>query len=469
MKPHYSEKEVAGWISQGMSQELHWFPEEVPPARLAPILAGMANSHGGVVLLGIAPRSPEVVGVQDLPETSDRVFQAALLADPPLVLPIPSPVKVHGHTVLIVSVPPGLPHVYSVDGRFWGRDGAQTNLLSARRLRALLMDRGAVQFESHTVPGATLNDLDPEQLSAYMTTLDMPPAADWRAVLLRRGCLQQIEEELYPTYAALLLFGRAPQQWLPSTGILAARFVGKAFADNFIRQELKGTLPEQLRQAEAFLRTNLRAVARISGLVRQETPEYPFEAVRELLVNAVAHRDYNLQGDTIHIHLFDDRLEISSPGSLPGPVTIENLLDARFARNAIITQILSDLGFVERLGYGMDRVVASMRSAELRPPRFEEIAGTFRVTLYNDLPGPDAPQQQLPDLSMYADLNLNPRQELALAFVARHRRITSRDYQERCPDVHAESLRRDLADLVSRGILIKVGDKRATYYILKKR
>jgi ATP-dependent DNA helicase RecG len=208
---------------------------------------------------------------------------------------------------------------------------------------------------------------------------------------------------------------------------------------------------------------------RISGLARQESLEYPFDAVRELLVNAVAHRDYNLQGDTIHIHVFSDRLEVHSPGSLPGPVTLENLLEARFARNAILTQVLSDLGFVERLGYGMNRVVAVMRQAGLRQPRFEEIAGTFRVTLYNDIPASDSAPQDLPDLSIYADYNLNQRQEQALGFVARHRRITSRDFQELCPGVHAESLRRDLADLVGRGILIKVGDKRATYYILKKR
>jgi len=468
MKSHISETDITRWISQGMSQELHWFPGDVQPSRLAPVLVGMANTYGGTVLLGLAPRSPEVSGVQDPVEAADRVFQSALLADPPLILPVPSSVSVNGRTVLLISIPPGLPHVYSVDGRFWGREGVQTNPLSARSLRALLIERGAVQFESRAVPGASLDDLDLNQIAAYLSALNSPPGSDWQTVLLRRGCLQQNEDKLIPNYAALLLFGRFPQQWLPSASILAAHFAGNAFTDTFIRQELTGTLPEQLHQAEVFIRTNLRKVARMTGLVRQEVPEYPFEAVRELLVNAIAHRDYNLQGDTIHIHIFNDRLEVHSPGSLPGPVNLSNLLDARFARNAVITQVLSDLGFVERLGYGVDRVVASMRSAGLRPPRFEETAGTFRVTLFNDLPHPDASSADLPDLTAYAEMNLNLRQKLALDYLALHRRITSREYQELCPDVHAESLRRDLADLVSRGILIKIGDKRTTYYILKK-
>ena len=118
-------------------------------------------------------------------------------------------------------------------------------------------------------------------------------------------------------------------------------------------------------------------------------------------------------------------------------------------------QVLSDLGFVERLGYGLDRVVTVMRQNGLRPPRFEELAGSFRVTLYGE--EVTLPIASLPDLSSYSDLDLNARQEMALGHLSRHRRITNHDYQELCPDVHPETLRRDLADLVSRDILIKVG------------
>jgi ATP-dependent DNA helicase RecG len=201
-------------------------------------------------------------------------------------------------------------------------------------------------------------------------------------------------------------------------------------------------------------------------------PEYPIDAVRELLVNAVAHRDYNLQGDNIHLFIFADRLEVQSPGGLPGPVTLHNLLDIRFARNAVITQVLSDLGFVERLGYGLDRVIESLKNARLPAPQFEEISGNFRVSLQNKLQELHNPQslgyQSVVDLSLYRDLNLNPRQQAALAYLARYPRITNHQYQALCPDVHAETLRRDLVDLISQGILLKIGDKRATYYILKQ-
>jgi ATP-dependent DNA helicase RecG len=458
-----------------MGPDLHWFPEDVPVTSLAATMTGMANTGGGSILIGITPRSGQVQGVRDVEKAIELSFQAALLVDPALVLPVPRVYSTGGLNstqVLWVTIPAGLPHVYSLDGSYLGRDGRQTNPLSARRLRQLLVERGAIQLETAGPPEATLADLDPQQTEAYLDLLKESTGLFKGAgreagqeILTQRGCLKRVSGELRPTYAAVLLFGRYPQQWLPNSTILAAHFPGIAFSDRFIKQDISGTLPEQIRQAEAFVRANLRKVVRLAGLTRQEAPEYPLEAVRELLVNAIAHRDYNLQGDNIHLNIFSDRLEVQSPGRLPGPVTLDNLLEARFSRNAVIVQVLSDMGFIERLGYGLDRVVTVLRQNQLRPPRFEEIAGCFRVTLHAPYIGQDS--ASIPDLSKYKGMNLNQRQEMALTHLALHRRISNSSYRELCPDVHPETLRRDLAELVSRGILLKIGDKRATYYILK--
>jgi ATP-dependent DNA helicase RecG len=452
-------------IAHGLGEQLHWFPEDISPERFAMVLVGMANTNGGIILVGISPRAGQVQGVQYPEKVRDCVFQAALLVEPPLVLPFPSIEKVGALQVVRVVVPGGLPNVHSLDGRYFGREGAQTNPLSARRLRQLLVERGVVQFEALVPPTASLEDLDAQKVEAYLGSLNLPEGESLWEGFYRRGCVIRSKDGFIPTYAALLLFGRYPQQWLPNATILAARFNGITFADRFLKKEISGTLPEQLQQADAFIRENMRTVVRLVGLRHEETDEYPSEALRELLVNAVAHRDYNQQGDNIHLFIFADRIEVHSPGVLPGPVTLENLLEARFSRNATLVQVLSDLGFVERLGYGLDRVVTSMRQHGLRPPRFEEVAGSFRVTLFGEPPA-FQPANDL-DLSAFQQLDLNPRQQLALAYLGKHRRITSRDYQELCPDVHPETLRRDLVDLVDQDILIKVGDKRATYYILK--
>lgn len=450
-------------LSDGMRADLHWHPEDTSPERLAETLAGMANSGGGRVLLGIAPRSGNIQGVQDLEAAHDRFLQAALLAEPPLILPLPIVVQAEGKQIISISVPADLPHVYSLQGRFLGREGRHTVPLTASELRKLLQARGRFHFESQVPPGATVEDLDEGQARAYLRSLTMPGSTPLEPFLRQRGCLREANGSLRPTYAGLLLFGRHPQQWVPSATILAARFHGTELSDEFIKLEARGTLPDQIRTAEGFAREHLHRRARLTGLTREETTEYPMEAVRELIVNAVAHRDYNIQGDEIHLNIFSDHLEVRSPGELPGPVNLDNLLAARFSRNPVIVQALSDLGFVERFGYGLNRVVSAMREHGLRPPQFDEMGGTFQVTLHG--PGPET--YAVPDPDALRDLDLNPRQIQALQYLTTHPRITNRAYQELCPDVHPETLRRDLADLVARDLLLKIGQKRATYYILK--
>lgn len=121
-------------------------------------------------------------------------------------------------------------------------------------------------------------------------------------------------------------------------------------------------------------------------------------------------------------------------------------------------QVLADMGFIERLGYGIDRMVRAMREAGQPEPVFEESEASFSVTLY-------AKGEPITDA-----LPLSPQQQRIqkmLAFLQQHGRITNRDYQELCPGVNPETLRRDFAEMVERGVILRVGDKRGTYYILK--
>ena len=132
-------------------------------------------------------------------------------------------------------------------------------------------------------------------------------------------------------------------------------------SDSFKREDIVGTIPDQIRRAEAFLIDHLRKEVSIGKTMeRTETFEYPLEAARELVVNAAAHRDYSIAGDGIRLFIFRNRMEVTSPGGLPGPVTIDNIKDERFSRNPVIVQVLSDMGFIERLGYGVDRVIDLM-------------------------------------------------------------------------------------------------------------
>lgn len=375
-------------------------------------------------------------------------------------------------------MPPGLPHVYTVQGTFWGRQGAQNRALKTAEVRTLLRQRdpGSAGFEAQVVHDATRSDLDWVQVERYTRDIAGPGVERAEELLLSRGCVRRSAENgLVPTYAGILLFGRDPQRFLRSAEIIAVRYRTPSMGDVFEREDLAGTLVDQIRMAEAFVGQHMRRVTRIAGMTREEQPEYPISVVREAIVNAVAHRDYAVRGEGIRLLMFSDRLEIYSPGRLPGHVTLENLLTERYSRNEAIVQVLSDLGYIERLGYGIDRMLRAMAEASLPAPHFEETAAGFMVTLVNGrdraLITSSSPAEVKVDQALAraqaGQLILNPRQERALQHLAMQGRITNSEFQGLVPDVSAETIRRDLADLVDQGILLKVGEKRATYYILK--
>ena len=473
-----SATDVTRLLAVGPDERVAFASANAGPARLAETLAALANAHGGVLLVGVTPAG-RPTGIADVGETRVLLQTAGLLASPPLILPLPETFEQDDRVVCVVTVPPGLPHVYSVDGRYLTRTGVQNRLLSAGELSALLLARGEAGFESRPVPDATFDDLDPGQVQAYLERLGYPLAGagdaaaapmrplsedhEWSKALLARGGLTQTGSGPVPSYAGILLFGRQPQRFLRNAQITLVRYAGPQMGDEFLRHDAAGPLPEQIRQAEAFVTANMRRGMRLTGFTRQETTEYPLGVVREAIVNAVAHRDYAIRGDDIRVLMFSDHMEVYSPGRLPGHVTLANLETERFSRNEAIVQALSDLGFVERLGYGIDRMVASMAEAGLPAPAFEETVAGFRVTLR----GRGEELVSFEASPRWGNRRLNPRQERALAHLAERGTITNREFRELCPELSDETIRRELADLVDQGLIVKVGERKATYYMLK--
>jgi ATP-dependent DNA helicase RecG len=456
--------ELQRLLGQGPGPALEILPWDAAPKKLAEHLAAFANAKGGTVALRPAPGASAADAKKQLAEAREHVLDASFLCDPPLILPLPQAAAVSDGRVLLVSIPAGLSRVYAVRGKFYARSGGKNAVLSARQVRQLLLERGDAGFESQIPPNARLSDLDETKVSRYVATLQGLAVESSEEALLLRGCLAETEGGPVPTYAGILLFGRSPERFCRHSEIVAVRYLGQDMSDEFVREDIRDTLPEQIRLAEAFLVSHMRRGIRINNLARDEETEYPPKAVREAIVNAVAHRDYSVRGDSIRVSMFADRIEFYSPGRLPGHVTLQNIVDERFSRNEIIVQALSDLGFIERLGYGIDRMIRLMRGRGLPAPEFQETANGFKVILYSPAGRFVATQ---PDAKKWRLMNLNPRQESALAFIAETGRITNRDFQELAPDISPETVRRDLADLVDKGLLLKIGEKRATYYILK--
>jgi ATP-dependent DNA helicase RecG len=264
----------------------------------------------------------------------------------------------------------------------------------------------------------------------------------------------------------MLLFGKTPERFFKHAEITLVRYPGDEPGDEFLREDIRKTLPEMIREAEVWLVANMRKYSRLTGLDRQDFTEYPVEAVREAVVNAVAHRDYSIRGEGIRISMFAKRVEFYSPGRLPGQVTVHNIADERFSRNETIVQVLADMGLIERLGYGINRIMRLMADWGLSPPAFAETARGFVLTLHGR--GEESAGEKLPaERHKWMRLGLSERQVAGMDYLVRTGRITNREYRDLAPEVTDETVRRDLAELVDKDLLLRIGDKRATYYILK--
>jgi len=239
------------------------------------------------------------------------------------------------------------------------------------------------------VLNTTIADLDIDAFAAYYQKIfdsslensDMPLESMLENM---RFIVDDVSGYKRLSLAGLLLFGKNPQDYLYHARISAVRWKGNEPGEEIIdRQEILGRLPQQIEQAEAFLRRNLRLTTVIEQFRQTDIPEYPHIALREALINAVAHRDYSLDGAQILLFIFDNRVEIRSPGKLPNSVTLANIR-AHYskARNEVVARVLFNLGYVNTLGSGIPRIIRLMLACTNREPDFESDGSQFVVKLW---------------------------------------------------------------------------------------
>ena len=263
-------EEVTALLAAGQGERVAFMPANPSLARLAETLVALANTHGGDVLLGVSASGKTPAADNPLLEPAEvgaLVQSAAMLISPPLILPPARSGWHNGRRVTAVQVPPGMPHAYSVNGRYLARAGATNRLLSAAELTALLLSRDVAGFEARPAPGATLLDLDPGAVDSYTQSLRDATGESWERTLAARGCLTEADGRLVPTYAGVLLFGRKPQRFLRNAQITLIRYPGATMGDEFCARRRGRHAPRRRSaEAETFVTANMRRGMRITGI-----------------------------------------------------------------------------------------------------------------------------------------------------------------------------------------------------------
>lgn len=457
------------------------------PQRLYEPLSAFANhTGGGVLLFGLDENSNfDVVGVGNAHHLQEEISNLATSEMEPVLRPEFTMEEIEGRVVVAVEVSElaaeRKPCYYKPAGLQKGsyiRVGNTNRRMTDYEIFGYISARTQPSFDEEPVAGATLEDLDRAKVEHHLSQLrrTRPQAAylnqPFEQVLKQLRIVQEVNGELRPTLAGLLVFGKYLQAFEPQLVITFLQFYGttetektprgERFLDN---RKFEGPIPEMVENAVNHVLASIRKSSLIEGLWRRDVPEYPEEAVREAVVNAVAHRDYSqfVRGSYIQIRLFADRLEVQSPGGLYGTVTEETLEEEQSTRNRVLMRLMEDLHLVENRGSGIQTMIESMRKANLEPPRFRDKRSSFWVTFRSHtLMSPEA----IGWLNQFADRPLSDNQRLALVYLQDNGRITNSEYQ-RLNHVDSVTANRELRGLVQLDLIEQYGSRRWAYYRLK--
>ena len=378
------QQRIAKW------EDLHTEFKELPVHEddLSASLVAFANTDGGQLILGVT-NNRQIKGVANPDRAMQRTDQIAYNnCEPPLTI-IQETIQAEGGEIVIaVNIPKGDQRPYRTNrGVYYIRTTSGRQQASRQELLRLFQATESLYYDETPVLRASMTDLDDRAFDRFLQQAFQRPLDQfeigYERLLKNMGYIQTQDQKDFPTVAALLFFGREPQRFLPQAHISAARIPGLDFtAPPSDAKTGTGTLPEMLEDIARFLRVHLQTPHVIQSFESEPRPELPEEALREFLVNALAHRDYTVTAP-VRVFIFDNRVEVRTPGGLPNTVTIEaiRLGAAHVLRNPSIYTLFSRWGLVTGIGTGIYRAIESVRNATGKETNLLVQANEFVVSL----------------------------------------------------------------------------------------
>ncbi len=409
--------ELAELIRNGESSGVELKRDDIRPEKLAEEMAALLNFEGGCILLGVEDNG-SVSGLKRDPKKAEEwVMEVARTHVRPATIPYWEVLACeHNKAVGIISLPadgPDKPYK-AKRGSAWMaqvRVGTTTRDATDEEELRLYQQSGRLRYDIKPVPGTTISDLDRRRLVNYFRDIrsqSCPNDEDeeaWRRLLLNTDLEVDDRGRAIPTAGAIILFGLRPNRFLPQAGVTAVAYPGtiKDYAAKeravlrgpaVALRSREGLVVEAgvIEQAIDFVRRNTPVEAWIGndGQRQDRWKDFPLEAIREAVVNAIAHRDYTITVTDIELSIYADRLEVISPGRLPNTVTVEKMRAGyRAARNELLKEFLRDYRYIEATGLGVPRkIIEGMRLHNGTEPDLLEEQDRFTIRLWK---GPKVP------------------------------------------------------------------------------
>lgn len=342
-------------------------------------IIGFLNLYGGKLIIGV-DNNREIIGIDEskVYQTLEHIEKTIYDNCSPVVVPHVYTRRMANKLILIIEVSSGTRKPYfkiseGLNKGVYVRIG-RSSMRATPELIEDLKNQGLNRsFDSLAVYNNGPEALSEMQLKEFFGTLVKYPKRKINTDLLTAyNLLMNEQQQVYPTAAGVLLFGFNPQEVFTEAFIICTHFAGTRGRQALASRDIKGTLFQQFEESFALIKSRLNVAYKIKGKKRVEELEIPEVAIREVLVNALVHRNYSIKAP-IKIAIYDDRIEFFSPGIFPGPLKVDKLEDGiTYIRNSIITKIFREAGLVEKLGSGFLTLFESYRERGLLVPEVIE-------------------------------------------------------------------------------------------------
>lgn len=360
-------------------------------------VVAFANGNGGKIVFGIDDKTLEIVGMDEdnIFKTLDAITNAISDSCEPRIRPDVTLQTVNDKTVIVVEILPGAmrPYYIKSEGMTEGtymRVSGTTRPVEGYMLKELILEGQNRYFDSEPCRELQITDEDIQNLcktmkeTAIKNTWQNSEKAKIKDItkntLLSWGILTEVQGEIFPTNAYALLTGQLRMQPVIQCGL----FKGKDRAYFADRKEFDGPIQNQVDAAYQYVLEKINMGMQIHGIYRQDVYELPTDSVRELIANAVAHRSY-LEPGNIQVAIFDDRLEVTSPGMLLNNVSIKKMIEGYSKpRNPAIANAFAYMKIIEKWGTGIPRIFRECRDYGLPDPELIDFDGDFRVNMYRN-------------------------------------------------------------------------------------
>ncbi|MCD6569055.1 putative DNA binding domain-containing protein, partial [bacterium] len=425
-------------------------------------ISAFSNTEGGRIFIGIS-NSGKIIGTHIGKGTVEKLANNISQHTDPEVYPRITTKKIEGKDIIIIEVKESPDHLVLAFGRPFKRVGKSTRRMSKDEYERLILEkhREKLRFDNQFRKGATLKDIDwkfveERFIPLYEKVSGRDIIGTPRSILESLGCIEKGK----PTNAAILLFGKNPQKFFMNAYIAIARYKGRTIGgERLDYKEFRGNIIEQIDNCDKYIKEHITVMSQLlpHKVEREDIPEYGLFSIRELITNALCHRDYKNQHSKVIIKLFDNRIEFYNPGGLPDHITPKNIIREQFSRNPLIAKVLAKIRYIEELGEGWDKIIDEHKNHPLKPkmPKINAESESVLVTLFSTK-----------EKFKGGALELNNRQRKAISYVREKGKITNSEYQS-LNKTTKKTATRDLLDLVKREILIKKGiTGKGVYYTL---